>query len=1297
MIAQETIDRILAATDIAALAGEYVKLTKRGASYVGRCPLHSERTPSFTVSPARGMYKCFGCGAAGNAIKLLQELEQVSFPDAVRRLAARAGVAVEDSYQPTDEEQAKYARRESLKSATRWAQGYFFAFDSKAPIHAYLLGRGFTGKIAQKFGVGYAPAGWHELEAAATKSGYGKEALLGASLISEGERGAYSYFRGRVMFPICDVVGSVVGFTGRAIADGEKAKYLNSKDSELFSKGRCLFGIHLAKQEMAKQDECYLVEGNFDVLRLHALGVENAVAACGTALTREQAALIRRFTANVTLCYDGDSAGGKATFKNAELLLSEGMNVRMVALPAGEDPDSYGRKNGAAALKKLLGTKLDFVSFKYAQLQLASQNDPAALSAAAKELVRTIAVIPDEASRQVYVKTVSTTFGIDAKPIAAAVKKAAVKPVEVKESGWTGLDAARDAIRAKDKCYVTTLMETLASYHASGKDNTVAYFGALDRAHIQELSSLTRHVELVDNDTCFVDHRGNSAGAAPLCFRLLELRVDVVVQEDNGEQAATVNFLTAYPNACRRQLDAHESDEAMRVKLLEQCCELLALLDETQLTISLKTFAAALKVTEGDLKKILKPKLSAKKSRGALKRSMSSLATPLHTLDINRLPEYVDREQLYVRRFFPYQDENGRKVFYVFLGDDNTSLRVVGNFYVEPLFHVYDHEAMSNKRVVKINNINGQTYYAEWDSERMTEVGQFKKLLFREGGNVFINGRAADYDKILYDIGNSFPRCTAFRIFGQQRAEDDEDFYAFPNAILSDGQIRYADELGLVQHKGRIYYSPSFSKVHRELWQGNDTYEADRWFAYRESSETDFGAWARLMVEVYSLNHNGCWALLFAIMSAFRSDIYPINRHFTAPFFVGPTESGKTQLAVSIRALFIHPDATPFNLNTGTDAALSTYLERYRDVALVFEEYNNYQITDIKFQALKSAVYDGEGKQKRKDASSKDINVSKVNCALVLLGQEAPARDDNALANRCIMLPVPKKDDWTNEERDLLDELKRRERQGLGGVLVEILRQRGVVRQRFAGVFKEALRELKADLTAAGAPMQTRILNTASLFLATARLWEEHVPSLRLPFTYAEFYAVAREKAITQSESITSTNRLSVFFETVELLLHQQQHGSLRLGEQLKLEWKKTVTLQGGRSETYEKTFERETRVLYLRLKLIHPRYYDIRRSEALSMSDLHSFLKDHKAYIGTVGSTRFSWMEYEEAVDPVSPERGVRKVERRASANSSAVALDYEKLRELTGVDYEKYKPEDNAAAQQQQLSLPDEDAPPF
>ncbi|MDR1984095.1 MAG: DNA primase [Prevotellaceae bacterium] len=1268
MIQQETIDKILSKINIADIVGDYVKLRKQGANYVGCCPFHDEKTASFVVSPAKGIFKCFGCGCAGNVIKFIQEQEQVSFPEAVKLLAVRASIVIEDDYKPSAEEQAKYARRESLKVVTRFAEIFFWENHDK-PYHTYLLQRKFKPSTIQMFRLGYASDDWHKLSESAQKAGFKSDILADASLMGEGDKGTYDYFRNRIIFPICDIIGNVVGFTGRSISGNEQVKYLNSRDSELFSKGKCLYGIHLAKKSIIKEDECILLEGNFDVMRFHELGFTNSVAACGTALTKEQIALIRRFTSNVLMCYDGDSAGTKATFRNAELLLSEGMNVRIVSLPSGHDPDSFGLSVGADLVKKLLSEKKDFVSFKYEVMKQAGQNDPIQLAAAVKELERTIALIPESVTREMYINNVAKMFDINKKSIIDAVKKSAVKPIEQKDDGWIGLELAKESIVSKNKCYIVDTMEMLVTYHANGKENTILSSGNILYANVQELNGLTQRIEFVNNDTDFLDNLGANTQISNICIWMLDFKFDIIVQKKSSfdeENTVPENFLSAYSSYCSFIISENSGDAIIHKRLIDQCCNILAKLDETTLTVCFNKFCDGLNLTSAALNKILKPHISAKKTKSVLKREASNVGGKRYDFDINNLPEYVDKEFFYRHGYFPAQDEKGRKIFYVFRTQEG-GLQMVGNFYIEPLFHVFDTEAARNKRIVRINNAeSGMTFYTEFVSEKLVDFGQFKKVLFNEGGNVFTRGKASHHEAILASIANQFPKCWEINEFGQQ----DEDFYAFANAIYSDGEIKYTDELGLVQHGNKTYYSPAFSKIYSDLRSSNDKYGNDRWFIFRENNDTDFATWVQLMVEVYKQNDNGYWAVLYALLSAFRSDIFSINRLFTAPFFIGPTESGKTQIAVSIRSIFMHPDAPLFNLNSGTDAAFFSSLERYRDVAMVFEEYNDYQISDIKFQGLKAAVYDGEGKQKKKDATSKDLDISKINCAVILLGQEAPERDDGSLANRCILLHVPKKDDWTEHEREIFDNLKARQKNGLSGVLLQILKQRETVKAHFADTLNNVYKELKQDLSANGDIHQTRLLNTVSLFLSICKLWEQYVPQLRLPFTYKHFYNIARAKVISQSETISSTNRLSVFFETLEVLLNKQ-HDGLIYGRDFKIEWQNKLVLQIDRKTTVEQILAKETRVLFLRIGLIHPLYQKIRGSETLKVQNLLMYLKDHPAYIGNVKSTRFSWKEYVE--DKGAMEYYVRKTERINQQNTSAIALDYLLLKELTNINLDK------------------------
>ena len=357
-----------------------------------------------------------------------------------------------------------------------------------------------------------------------------------------------------------------------------------------------------------------------------------------------------------------------------------------------------------------------------------------------------------------------------------------------------------------------------------------------------------------------------------------------------------------------------------------------------------------------------------------------------------------------------------------------------------------------------------------------------------------------------------------------------------------------------------------------------------------------------------------------------------------------------------------------FNLNSGSDAAFFTTLERYRDVPIIFEEYNDNMITDTKFQGLKAAVYDGEGKQKRKDAASKELDISKINGAPLILGQEIPEKDDGSLGNRCILCHVPKKNDWNETESLWFRLLKDKEKSGLTHVLLDILKNRDIVSNNYQKIQRAVFKQLKDDFLNNGQLYETRVLNTVSLFLAMCKLLEVHVPSLKLPFTYKEFYELAKAKIIAQSEAINNTNRVSTFFDTIELLLNRPN--GIRPNKEYKIERMKTLTIMKNRTETDIKVYDKETKILFMRINILHQMYCDIRKNESLKLNNLMNYLKDHPSYIGTVKSTRFAWSEIVEQFDDV--EKRVLKVQKEASSNTSAVAFNYELLQDI--IDLEKY-----------------------
>ncbi len=427
MIPRETIDRIFSAARIEDVVGDYVSLKKRGANLIGLCPFHDEKTGSFTVSPSKGIFKCFGCGKAGHSVGFVMEIEQCSYVDALRQLAKKYHIEIEER-ELTSEEKQKQDDRESMFVVNEFANKWFHdqlwnTPEGTAVAMSYLRQRGLREDIIRKFQIGYSPekaALWD----AAKKKGFQEKYLLndsqnapyiGTGVCGKSENGKlYDRFRGRVMFPFLSISGKVVGFSGRLMVKNDKVgKYVNSPTSLIYEKHNELFGLYQAKQAISKNNSCYLVEGQMDVIQLVQSGIENVVASGGTALTINQIRLIHRFTENIVLLYDGDKAGIKAALRGIDMMLEEGINVRVILLPEGEDPDSFAKSRNASDLKEFLETNQhDFIRFKTQLLMEEAQNDPTRRSEMILQIVRSIAVIPDIIKRQVYIKDTATLLSM---------------------------------------------------------------------------------------------------------------------------------------------------------------------------------------------------------------------------------------------------------------------------------------------------------------------------------------------------------------------------------------------------------------------------------------------------------------------------------------------------------------------------------------------------------------------------------------------------------------------------------------------------------------------------------------------------------------------------------------------------------------------------------------------------------------------------------------------------------------------------------------------------------------------
>lgn len=429
MIDHSTIERIIDTAEITDVVSDFVTLRRRGVNLLGLCPFHNEKTPSFTVSPAKGIFKCFGCGKGGNSVNFIMEHESLTYPEALKWLAKKYHIDVVE-HEDSEEEKQLIDERESLMIVSGFAQKYFTNFlwnenEGRTIGLSYFRERSFRDDILKKFELGYAPDGKTPFTDAAQKEGYKMDFLEKTGLSIKRDDWVRDRFAGRVMFPIHNLAGRVIAFGGRILKEDKTvAKYLNSPESEIYHKSKIVYGIFQAKREVSKTDKCYLVEGYTDVLSMHQAGIENVVASSGTALTADQIRMIKRFTPNITIIYDGDAAGIKASLRGIDLVLEEGMNVKVLLLPDGEDPDSYAKKMGASGFAKYIhDNETDFIKFKTRLLLKETENDPVAKAKLITDVIRSVAVIPDPITRSVYIKECSKLLDVNEELLYTEVQK----------------------------------------------------------------------------------------------------------------------------------------------------------------------------------------------------------------------------------------------------------------------------------------------------------------------------------------------------------------------------------------------------------------------------------------------------------------------------------------------------------------------------------------------------------------------------------------------------------------------------------------------------------------------------------------------------------------------------------------------------------------------------------------------------------------------------------------------------------------------------------------------------------
>lgn len=1298
-ISDTDINKILDAANIVEVIGESVNLRKSGSNYFGCCPFHDEKTASMCVSPAKRIFKCFGCGEHGNVIWFVHKNEGISYPEAAMMLAKKykVDIMVEEK---TPEEQAREHEREEvmivLEAAQKWMQEHIGTEADK-----YIASRGMNDWARREFRVG-ASGSYRQMLDDMSKL-YKPEIMRKAGLVYLRDNGEQmDYFRHRVTFPFLNRYGRVIGFTARDLTGSAKAKYLNSPDSIVFKKGAEFFGLYQARSEIAKYNKVFLVEGQFDVISMAQNGIRNVICKSGSALDGVQVKRLRLLCENVTLVYDDDKAGIHAAVTQIPVLLDAGMNVRCVMLPEGQDPDDFARANTGQVREKLKPIEMGFVAYLYEKLYRQAADEPGR-EAGLKTILEAVAHVREATIRNDYMKTLAKLVESSADKLMPKLRQAmsGVKQHEEPSSGFAGIAEAKEIYdKEHDKIRLTS---SWREFEEGVGERPVVYFrGCPQDSQVQELRQLDNSVVICSPDEDF-DYKQE-------CDEMLMLKalfragfnIDVVTEVE------TISFIQWYVNIYGLKIHNETPTTTVMDIYLDRIAEMIAETTEVTRTRSMKAWAQMLSMpSEKALKDIVKPYITRKRSKNKVEAERENL-DDVADVDGNTLPDYVEENDEYKRMlsrygFYPLLSKSKNEpVCYMFKNDSGGYGRVC-DFFLTPLLHVYDKDPELNKRIVKITSMAPEirkAKYVEWKSSVFANMATFRAALVNEGAYNFENGNIKHYDKIWTWMSHQFKTCFQLRTFGQQK----EDFFAWSNAIFhrnekGDFEIKKVDNLGLVEHGGDLFYSPAYSEIYAYDRSDSDIFEQDRHLRYidvPESRRITFAQWADLMNRVYRIEDNGKWAIIYSILCGFRSDLYPVIGNFTAIFFIGQTSSGKSQIAQSIRALYEVPSAPSSNLNQISDAAFFSILERFRDVPCIFEEYNDEEISDQKFQGLKAVTYDGDGKQKRRSATGNDIETSKVNASIILLGQEAPQRDDNALSNRVVLCEVPAHNfSGDQEAQRIFKELKGYEKEGLSYLLVEVQKLRPLFRTHFVPYMEQARKELQDALAGMSGRSgdQSRIIGTVSMFLATCRLLINDAPWLQLPFGYEDFFELAVKKVRHQCEMLAKSDKLATFFNTLDFLIDK---GTLKIGRDFTVDEPDKVTLKGG----IVKPIAEGQKVMYMNLSNVHKHYLAAMQGgeRPLTLTTLVVNLKSHPAYIGDVSNKKFIWQEEVRTMrtppNTVNPETMatmapddtmIIKIQKK-SKQTSAIVLDYNVLQQFMGIDFERAT-----------ITAQEEDARPF
>ncbi len=1163
------------------IKGYNISLTRAGVNLKGKCPFHNEETASFTVSPVKGIYKCFGCGAFGDAFKFVMEKDVISYPEALKRVGKIYNITVPDKELTQEQVIAYKKREEELNELARQNRLFKSGLEKNSKAMEWLCGeREIDGETIKKWGLGYAESG---------------------------------FFFGRITYPFHNFSGEIAGFTGRRLNKELEPKFKNSADSNLFKKAELLYGLHHARLKIHAKNKCYLVEGQHDVLMMHQAGFENTVAPSGTALTVKQIRLIKPWTKNIVMLLDGDTAGLKAVMRLIADLLSEQINLRIIQLPEGHDPDTFLRKDIRAKGKEFIeNNEIDFIEFKTNILKEQLDNDPSLTAELISEITADIGLINDKNERMLHSRKCAEIFGIKNNELNKDIARLREKLKGKAEDGkWFAFDfeETKKAIEEAEEVNILSNFEDVVDYHLNNQQNYIGMncFPIL-KSEILKLKKLTKKVIYNELIKEFYDSRTNEESATVLNLkRVLSYGIDVRIREervtrrkvksDNPDEDQYDEFLEVYYlNMTDWYIQKvtgllNFADDLYTGWAIENIAELISYLPESSRMVKLNNVqaefkAAKVKLIVGDFKKILEK---------YLKKNAKSFEPNIAEIDLSDNPMNLTTAQLTdLNRYQHYFDKNS--IWHV---AKTGHIGRISNFTITPIIH--SNTSTGHFKLFEMTNEYGLKVNISLDTKDLNDLKRFKCSI-EEKGNFIFKGDQFQLDNIKERLYSN----TTYSDEIEQLGWQSEGFWAWGDGVTTvGGEFCKTDENGLITVADKNYLIKPFSNLYAK---DKTAYINEKKFVHLTSKAT-FEDWNFRYIDVFGNNAMICTC---ALLTGLFSDAIFKLVHGELPLlnFFGPKGTGKTQQADSILAFFGEKQPVN-NLSKVTIYGLSQTLKSFHNAFVLIDEYKNS--LDMKFIEMLKSIFNRQGKIQGNFASAgtKTEHIP-INQMVLLCGQDLPTLDV-ALLERCICLTAYK-NEYTDVQKNRYNELKDMEEKGFAHLTDDFIKYRDLVIEKFGEsnmVIQKVISEKCTDVS-------VRLQKNLSTVLTTFYILKD---KFKFAFTYDQVLEFGMQTIRDQQKFIESSDDLKNFWTIFLTLIEQDK---LKEGRNYMLHQVNNIRYVGQEEAVI---YGKGLNCLFLRWEGLYPLYAEYsRRSNMVALGEktIQFYLEKTKYYQGKIKAKRF-------------------------------------------------------------------------